>query len=76
MTRLTDAIEARIARSRPVYRLVLAPGDGKSLAWLHANGEILARSDGEDGALSLLVRLPPEREGAFAARFPEAEPER
>ena len=28
---------------------------------------------GEDGALKLTVRLPPEREGAFTARFPEAE---
>jgi GTP-binding protein HflX len=71
--RLTDAIEARIALSRPVYRLVLEPGDGKSLAWLHANGEILERSDAEDGALTLTVRLPPEREGAFGARFPQAE---
>lgn len=72
MERLTAAIEQRIARRRPVYRLTLAPGDGKSLAWLHANGEILEREDAEDGALSLLVRLPPEREGAFSARFPAA----
>lgn len=73
MGRLTDAIEARIARSRPVYTLRLEPGDGKSLAWLHANGEILEREDAEDGTLSLIVRLPPEREGAFGARFPQAE---
>jgi GTP-binding protein HflX len=73
VARLTDAIETRIAKSRPVYRLTLAPGDGKSLAWLHANGEILEREDAEDGALALTVRLPPEREGAFGARFPEAQ---
>lgn len=73
MERLTAAIESRIARRRPVYRLALAPGDGKSLAWLHANGEILEREDAEDGTLHLLVRLPPEREGAFGARFPAAE---
>lgn len=72
IARLTDAIESRIARSRPVYRLRLDPGDGQSLAWLHANGEILAREDAEDGALDLLVRLPPEREGAFGARFAQA----
>lgn len=71
--RLTDAIETRIARSRPVYRLTLEPGDGKSLAWLHTNGEVLSREDAEDGALALTVRLPPEREGAFGARFPRAE---
>jgi GTPase len=70
---LCDAIERRIARSRPVYHLRLEPGDGKSLAWLHANGEILEREDAEDGSLSLTVRLPPEREGAFGARFPKAE---
>ena len=70
--RLTRAIETRIAHSRPVYSLALAPGDGKSLAWLHANGEILRREDAEDGSLQLIVRLPPEREGAFSARFPEA----
>jgi GTPase len=70
---LLDGIEARIAVSRPVYRLDLPPGDGKSLAWLHAEAEILARSDGEDGTLSLIVRLPPERAGAFLSRFPEAQ---
>lgn len=70
--RLTDAIEQRIARRRPVYALSLEPGDGKSLAWLHANGEILEREDAEDGTLALTVRLPPEREGSFGARFPEA----
>jgi len=69
---LCDAIESRIAKSRPVYRLRLEPGDGKSLAWLHANGEVLERADAEDGVLSLTVRLPPEREGAFGARFPKA----
>ncbi|MBA4268809.1 MAG: GTPase HflX [Methylobacterium sp.] len=73
--RLTDAIESRIARSRPIYRLALPPGDGQSLAWLHANGEILERRDAEDGTLDLTVRLPPEREGAFGARFPEAQRE-
>ena len=73
MERLTQAIETRIARSRPVYRLELEAGDGKSLAWLHANGEILEREDAADGRLSLLVRLPPEREGAFGARFEGAE---
>jgi len=73
MDRLSAAIENRIARARPVYRLTLDPGDGRSLAWLHQNGEVLGREDGEDGALSLTVRLPPEREGAFGARFPAAE---
>ncbi|MEN5081837.1 GTPase HflX [Bosea sp. TWI1241] len=73
MAALTQAIESRIARTRPIYRLALPPGDGKSLAWLHANGEILEREDAEDGALSLIVRLPPEREGAFTASFPDAE---
>ncbi len=72
MDRLTAAVEARIARSRPVYALTLEAGDGRSLAWLHANGEILGREDGAEGALALTVRLPLEREGAFGARFPEA----
>jgi GTP-binding protein HflX len=76
MDRLTAAIETRIARSRPVYALVLEAGDGKSLAWLHANGEILAREDGAEGGLTLTVRLPREREGAFTARFPQAERQR
>ena len=33
----------------------------------------LFQADAEDGTLDLLVRLPPEREGAFGARFPQAE---
>lgn len=69
---LTTAIEERIALARPVYALDLPAGDGKSLAWLHDNAEILHRVDREDGSLALTVRLPPERAGSFTARFPAA----
>lgn len=69
---LTTAIEERIALARPVYALDLPAGDGKSLAWLHDNAEILHRVDREDGSLALTVRLPPERAGSFTARFPTA----
>ena len=69
---LLAAIEKRIATGRRSFAVTLAPGDGENFAWLHAQAEILERREVDDGAITLAVRLPPEREGAFLRRFPQA----
>jgi GTPase len=69
---LLATIEKRIATGRRSFAVTLAPGDGENFAWLHAQAEILDRREVEDGTITLAVRLPPEREGAFIRRFPQA----
>jgi GTPase len=69
---LLATIEKCIATGRRSFAVTLAPGDGENFAWLHAQAEILDRRQVEDGTITLAVRLPPEREGAFIRRFPKA----
>jgi GTP-binding protein HflX len=54
--RLLDEIEQRLARDRQVATYRLGHDRGGDIAWLYQHGEVLERSDDEDGA-SLTVRL-------------------
>ncbi len=68
--RLLDEIEGRLAEGRAVIDLTLDPADGRGLAWLYEHAEVLRRSEGEvSGAVSLTVRVPPERADQVRARF-------
>ena len=67
---LLDEIEGRLAAGRAVIDLTLDPSDGRGLAWLYEHAEVLRRSDGEaSGAVSLTVRVMPERADQVRARF-------
>jgi GTP-binding protein HflX len=72
MDALLDRIEARLAIGRASYEVMLAPEDGKGLAWLHENAEILDRATQENGGTLARVRLPIGKELLFAKRFPRA----
>ncbi len=65
-----DALQALIAtmlqRSSRVADFVLAPGDGRRVAWLYAHGEVIDRVDADDGAVTLKTRLTPEMAARFA----------
>ncbi len=41
------------------YELIVDPGNGAALAWLHAHGEVVDRDTAEDGAMLISVRLDP-----------------
>jgi GTPase len=66
---LTSRIEARIARSRSTFAVVLPPEDGAALNWLYENAEVLDRRMEEGGTLHLAVRVAPEKEPRFLNRF-------
>ena len=53
---LLATIEDRIARDRRTMQVTLDAQDGKTLHWIYENAEVLSRSDGEDGAVTLDVR--------------------
>jgi GTP-binding protein HflX len=54
--RLLRAIERRLESSTAAVRLDVPLSDGKTLAWVYAHGEVLARRD-DDRAAHLSVRL-------------------
>ncbi|WP_289015003.1 GTPase HflX [uncultured Methylobacterium sp.] len=66
---LTGRIEARIARARSTFAVVLPPEDGAALNWLYENAEVLDRRMEEGGTLHLAVRIAPEKEPRFLNRF-------
>jgi len=54
-----DAVESRLSHAHETIEVELNPADGKTLAWLHAHGEVLDRQDDEDGTVHLTVKLDP-----------------
>ncbi len=50
----------------------LGPEHGEALAWLYRHGRVLSRSDGDEGQVSLAVRLDAQALGQFERRFPGA----
>jgi GTPase len=69
LSALTSRIEARIARSRSTFAVILPPEDGAQLHWLYENAEVLDRRMEEGGTLHLAIRIAPEKEPRFLNRF-------
>jgi len=65
---LLALIDARLAASREMIELTLSYADGKTLAWLFEHGEVLERSDEEDG-VHLRVSLDPADSARLKARL-------
>jgi GTP-binding protein HflX len=53
---LLDTIEARLARRRVVFDLLLDPADGAGVSWLHRHAEVMAKEMRADGRLAMTVR--------------------
>ncbi|GJD71947.1 GTPase HflX [Methylobacterium goesingense] len=66
---LTARIEARIARQRSTFAVILPPEDGAALHWLYENAEVLDRREEEGGTMHLAIRIAPEKELRFLNRF-------
>jgi GTP-binding protein HflX len=74
---LVEQIEARLASERTSLALTVDPGDGKGLAWLYKNSEVLERRNQSDGSVLMAIRVAPERAEQVYRRFPNARaPER
>ena len=66
---LTEAIESRVVRDRPVFELTLDPADGAAVNWVYQNAEVMTRSVHTDGRLALRVRVDPGKVAALQGRF-------
>jgi GTP-binding protein HflX len=69
---LLERIEARLGAERTQIALTLDPADGKGLAWLYKNAEVLERRDQTNGSVLLEVRVAPERAEQVYRRFSSA----
>ena len=67
---LLAAIDATLSDSLLAeVHFTIPHGDGRAIAWLHANGQVLARRDGEEVA-HFTTRLSPANEARFKQQFP------
>jgi GTP-binding protein HflX len=66
---LTVAIERRLAGSRVVFDLTIAPEDGEGLSWLYRHTEVLDRASEPSGAVAVRVRVEPAKAAQVAGRF-------
>jgi GTP-binding protein HflX len=70
--RLIAGIEARLGEGDAVIEVPVAVGDGRTLAWLHAEAEVMASEVGEDGTTVVRVRIPAETRERFLGRLRKA----
>jgi len=57
---LVVAIDARLAAADIVIEVVVRPEEGKLLAWLYENADVVSREADEAGAAHVTVRVPAE----------------
>ena len=70
---LLAAIDGRLGVSDEVLNLVIPAHEGKLIAWLYENGDVLNReSDEETGALKLTLRIAAEKKGRLTAQLAKA----
>ncbi len=64
--RLKALLAERLQGPGTLQTLKLHPSDGRRLAWLHANGEVISQAD-KGGQIEVQVRLEPDAERRFRA---------
>ena len=69
---LQAAIETAISIENEVLVLKLPPSEGRAIAWLHSNGEVVSEeTDPDTGVLIGHFRLTPIDVGRFNSQFPK-----
>ena len=66
---LLAAVDERIAGADEVLTLDVDPAEGKLVAWLHQNAEVIERGVTEEGRLVLKLRIDKTRRGRLEARL-------
>jgi GTPase len=69
---LKAAVEARLAREKPVLQVTIDSADGSGLNWLYEEAEVLERRTDAKGRSLLVVRILAEKESRLLRRFPGA----
>ncbi len=66
---LLGAIDMRLSASDVLLDVVVPPEDGRLLAWIYENGEVVSREADADGAAHMKVRVPAEHRHRFESRL-------
>ncbi len=66
VAQLVSGISEKLSRHHVADEILLEHKDGRKLAWLHENGQILAQKQGEDGVM-VNVRMSARNWGRFQA---------
>lgn len=61
LDRLLARIDARLGERDEILTVRIPAGEGRLMAWLHENAEVIARETLEDGTLSARVRIASEK---------------
>ncbi len=65
---LLNTLSSHLARAEDIYTVRVPMTDGRAMAWLHKEGEILEQ-EAEDDYLLVKVRMSADNRGRFEARF-------
>lgn len=69
LDRLLDKLAGHISQKDVVFTYLIPPQDGKAMAWLHKEGEVVEQGADEEGNTLVKVRLNDDNRGRFEARF-------
>ena len=69
---LIASIEGRLGEGDAILDVDVPAGDGRTLAWLHAEADVLARVLDEHGTTRVTVRIPAETRERFLGRLRKA----
>ncbi len=67
--RLLAKLGEHITQKDAVFSYLIPPQDGKAMAWLHKEGEVVEQGADEEGNTLVKVRLNDDNRGRFEARF-------
>jgi GTP-binding protein HflX len=70
--KLLMRIDDRLSATSAIFRVSVAPENGKGLAWLHQAGDVMDRKQSRTGKIVVDVRLDEGRAGQAAAQFGRA----
>jgi GTPase len=68
---LLGLIEQRLAVASLTFEIELGPEEGRDMSWLYSRGEILSRTDDDQGLVRLTVRFDPAVAPLARSRFGE-----
>ena len=69
---LLAAIDERLGSRDEILDVVIPAAQGRLLNWLHENAEVLSRTDGESGDVSVRVRMPGEKKDRIVGHIRKA----
>jgi GTPase len=69
---LLDAIDKRLGLADALIEIVVPAGDGRTLAWLYAEADVLARVSDETGDIRVTLRVPSEKRERLIGRLRKA----